>query len=294
MKTKIVLLMVCSLLLILSFPALAKKVTPEISEVFVDTVNNQLVIIGTGLDNADVSLGEYPDYLTPVLTMEDDELVVELPAGILEGDYKLTVSTRAKGRKKMSRADEYDLTIGASCSITECINPGEATLTCGATSVTVPCLPSFAIGDTGPAGGIVFYVADGGLHGLEAAPVDQDSGHWGCLGGAFAIGVAIGTGAQNTADIIAACPAAGNAARIADDYAVGGFDDWFLPSKWELYELYLNRAVVGGLDQRYWSSSNYGWDGMYEDHAWFLSAAFGGMFTTPKHGIFRVRAVRAF
>ena len=102
MKTKIVLLMVCSLLLILSFPAIAKKNTPEISEVFVDTLNNQLVIIGTGLNNADVSLGEYPDYLTPVATMEDDELVVELPAGILEGDYKLTVSTRTKSKKKIS------------------------------------------------------------------------------------------------------------------------------------------------------------------------------------------------
>jgi len=31
----------------------------------------------------------------------------------------------------------------------------------------------YAIGDTGAADGIVFYITDGGLHGLEAAPVDQ-------------------------------------------------------------------------------------------------------------------------
>jgi hypothetical protein len=32
----------------------------------------------------------------------------------------------------------------------------------------------FLIGDTGPAGSIVFYLTDAtGLHGLEAAPVDQ-------------------------------------------------------------------------------------------------------------------------
>ena len=35
----------------------------------------------------------------------------------------------------------------------------------------------YAIGDTGPSGvGIVFYTPDGGLHGLEAAPVDQSDG----------------------------------------------------------------------------------------------------------------------
>ena len=261
MKTKLVLLMVCSLLLVFSFPALAKNDSPEISEVFVDRVNNQLVLTGTGLDNANVSLGEYPGYLTPVPTMEDDELVVELPESILEGDYKLTVSTRTKNKKKISGADEYDLTIGASCSVTECINPGEATLTCGATSVTVPCLPSFAVGDTGPAGGIVFYVTDGGLHGLEAAPVDQGSSEWtesgpdGCPFWLYADGMAIGTGAQNTAKIIAGCQEAGSAARLAYDYFLGGFDDWFLPSKWELHELYLNRAFVGGLTGRYWSSS---------------------------------------
>ena len=34
----------------------------------------------------------------------------------------------------------------------------------------------YAIGDTGPSGvGIVFYVTDGGLHGLEAAPSDQST-----------------------------------------------------------------------------------------------------------------------
>ena len=40
---------------------------------------------------------------------------------------------------------------------------------------------TYEIGDTGPAGGIVFYVTDGGLHGLEAAPEDQDRGEWGCV-----------------------------------------------------------------------------------------------------------------
>lgn len=39
----------------------------------------------------------------------------------------------------------------------------------------------YAIGDTGPAGGIVFYVTEGGIHGLEAAQVDQGYAPWGCV-----------------------------------------------------------------------------------------------------------------
>jgi hypothetical protein len=60
---------------------------------------------------------------------------------------------------------------------------------------------TYAIGDDGPAGGKVFYVTNGGLHGLEAAPVDQsDAAEWGCFENNVtgAVGTAIGTGAQNT------------------------------------------------------------------------------------------------
>jgi hypothetical protein len=41
----------------------------------------------------------------------------------------------------------------------------------------------YEIGKTGPAGGIVFHVTDGGLHGLEASHEDQStSAEWGCSG----------------------------------------------------------------------------------------------------------------
>jgi hypothetical protein len=83
--------------------------------------------------------------------------------------------------------------------------------------------PTYAIGHTGPAGGIVFYVTDRGTHGLEAAPADlSDGSEWGCSGGgtpiAGADGTAVGTGAQNTADILAGCSQPGTAAALADSY----------------------------------------------------------------------------
>jgi len=94
---------------------------------------------------------------------------------------------------------------------------------------------TYRIGDDGPAGGKVFYVTDGGAHGFEAAPVDQASGQWGCMGTPIgAIGRDVGEGSQNTADILAGCPTLGIAARIAEEYSLNGYDDWFLPSQREL------------------------------------------------------------
>lgn len=122
--------------------------------------------------------------------------------------------------------------------------------------------PVYAIGDTGPAGGKVFYITDGGLHGLEVAPADQSGGaEWGCYGTliAGADGTAVGTGAQNTADILAGCSEAGRAASIADEYTLGEYDDWFLPSRDELNLLYQQRSELGGFTTNaYWSSTQEG------------------------------------
>ena len=118
----------------------------------------------------------------------------------------------------------------------------------------------YNIGDNGPAGGKVFYVTDNtGLHGLEAAPGDQAvTVTWGCSGTdiAGADGTAVGTGAANTADIVAGCSEPNTAAKIADAYALNGYMDWYLPSKDELNLLYQQKTVVGGfVSNQYWSSS---------------------------------------
>ena len=78
----------------------------------------------------------------------------------------------------------------------------------------------YALGDIGPAGGFIFYVnpnyaADGWRY-LEAAPFDQSAGaKWGCFRRAIAgaRGTAVGTGRQNTHDMLAACTEPGTAAR---------------------------------------------------------------------------------
>jgi hypothetical protein len=116
-------------------------------------------------------------------------------------------------------------------------------------------------------GGIVFYVYDGGQHGLIAAVADQSySIIW--YGGTFtntrARADGVGAGLKNTA-IIIANQGSGNgeafAATVCNEYSVtvGGvtYGDWYLPSKHELNLLYLQKNVVGGFTNSsyYWSST---------------------------------------
>jgi hypothetical protein len=146
---------------------------------------------------------------------------------------------------------------------------------------------SYAIGDDGPAGGIVFYITDGGLHGLEAAAADQATTQWGCYGTLIpgAYGTVVGTGEQNTADIIELCDEI-TAASVASAYGPG----WYLPSKDELNLLYSQKDVVGGFaSYGYWSSSQDS-----SNDAWAQYFDFGGQADNGKGSTYRVRAVRAF
>ncbi len=99
-------------------------------------------------------------------------------------------------------------------------------------------------------------------HGLIAAPSDQSSGaQWGCSGATIpgADGTAIGTGNQNTIDIMNGCATPDIAARICGDLVLNGYDDWYLPSEDELNKLYLNSVAFGGFaNGLYWSSTRYG------------------------------------
>ena len=157
-----------------------------------------------------------------------------------------------------------------------------------------------AIGDKGPAGGIVFYITESGAHGLEAAPADLP-GHYefGCfnvdIGTVGAMPTAIGSGSANTAEIVAKnCDPniAGNliAANAADAYTLNGKSDWFLPSKDELAMLYEQRAVVSGFaDDLYWSSSEDG-----SNVAGCMIFYSGYQYFNVKSSKLKVRAVRVF
>jgi hypothetical protein len=164
----------------------------------------------------------------------------------------------------------------------------------------------YAPGDVGPAGGIVFYVnpnyeSDGWRY-LEAAPFDQSAGaKWGCFRSAIrgARGIAVGTGKQNTADIITACGDADTAAALCANSSVNGFRDWFLPSRDEVALMYTRLEATGASDfgargvadnVTYWTSTQQTAD--MANHIDFADS--GRQHYDDKDYPRRVRAVRAF
>ncbi len=139
-------------------------------------------------------------------------------------------------------------------------------------------------------GGIIFYIDGTWQHGLISATSDQGIAEWGCEGTTIgSTSKAIGTGQANTTAIINGCSTAGIAARICDDLALNGHNDWFLPSDAELHQMNSQSGVIGGfVNNFYWSSSE-----KDSGSAWGLHFQYGYQYT-GKASPYYVRAVRAF
>lgn len=162
-------------------------------------------------------------------------------------------------------------------------------------------------------GGIIFYIDKTGEHGLVCADKDFEETFWGGDGDFGAYGTEIGTGRKNTEEIVEYVSyyvensfwgkryePAPTAARICMEASYNGYNDWFLPSKDELEEMYeklfLNKNI-GGFERtgHYWSSSadnnsligfKYAWDRLFWEGF--------GPDTGSRDSTYKVRAVRAF
>ncbi|GHV49989.1 hypothetical protein AGMMS49579_02860 [Spirochaetia bacterium] len=212
------------------------------------------------------------------------------------------------------------LLIAALVTFTGCGSPGDGSsddsLTGGASGKA-----KYAIGDTGPGGGIIFYysrqgftvgtakdgVYNGGTyHYLEAAPADMgttpkaDKGNlfaWRSSGATYddalldAKGIGIGVGYANTVAILAVDKAA-PAARACKDATYGGKTDWYLPSERELTWMCANRAAIGGFTNDWYWTSTQGAINYY--FAFGQHFGDGIQFHTSKVDTHRVRAIRAF
>lgn len=162
---------------------------------------------------------------------------------------------------------------------------------------------SLNIGDSYQGGKVAYLLVSGDpgydantQHGLIASTSDQSTGiRWynGANTTTGATGTAIGTGLSNTNTIITSqgATATSYAAGIARAYTGGGYTDWFLPSKDELYKVYLNRSSIGSYTWYfYWTSSEAG-----NNIAWlqnFDGSGYQGF--TGKDATAYVRAIRSF
>jgi uncharacterized protein (TIGR02145 family) len=113
-----------------------------------------------------------------------------------------------------------------------------------------------------------------------------------------AVGVALGTGGQNTNLILGVSLQTGlpfPAATLASQYNGGGYSDWILPSKNELALLYLYRNTIGGFANGwYWSSTEK--NEAYVEALDFSTGNFSeiGGYKGPGATPYKVRAVRYF
>ena len=171
-----------------------------------------------------------------------------------------------------------------------------------------------AVGDTGPGGGKVFYVHASGTFAcgatlastckyLEAAPTSGTaawtdamyawSGNTSEAIGAAAQGTAIGTGYKNTQSMVTQSSTAGMAGTLTRAYrGPNSLTDWYLPSKDELNQMYVNKSAIGSFftASAYRSSSE-----SIGESAWTQWFNDGRQISfSSKVGNFYIRPVRAF
>ena len=210
---------------------------------------------------------------------------------------------------------------------------GEETRTCSTCSIPETRVYKFyKIGNTGPAGGKIFYVATDGItiqgytgatgsfaeytaYYLEAAPANETASRWQSSTAAnnslidgittwanaterdAGLAASIGVGRKDTQTIVNSAAFASltdTAAQRCANKSLNGFTDWFLPSLGELNEFYKLKGQAGVPQTGFfWSSSQYS-----NNLAWGQHFLDGGQYYNygdgKNYASGNVRAVRAF
>jgi uncharacterized protein DUF1566 len=253
-----------------------------------------------------VSGGNQTDIAGATLENAIEVLVKDLDGNPYEGEVvyfavtqgsvsETTVTTGVNGKASVK------WTLGDLEGPQTLIITGTKTLTVAPISVIATAEYRPEIGDYYK-GGLIFYIDATKKHGLVCAYSDQSAdAEWGCSETAVpgADGTAIGSGAQNTIDIVEKCGGYDIAAAECDDLTYFSYSDWFLPSKDELNLLYEKKAIINTAfeevsgsplnDAYYWSSSE-----TSADAAWAQNFVTGEQVSGYKDNTVSVRAIKVF
>ena len=150
-------------------------------------------------------------------------------------------------------------------------------------------------------GGVVGYILQSGdpgydattQKGIIAATNDQGSPtQWSNVfsSAVGTTGTALGDGPANTTAIRNQPGEIQSAAAVCHASADGGYNDWYLPSRGELSELYINKGSIGGFSaSNYWSSSE-----ATAGIAWSQNFSNGVLNGSTKSSALNVRCARSF
>ena len=302
------------------FPALSEYI---IDELIANTVNDRKfsVVDRQQLDTIRAELdfqmsGEVDDRSAQEMgRMLGAQTIVSGAVSKMGSVYRLRIRALNVQTAQIEGQFNRNIPSGATIDLLAVSGAGAATTTTARTAQAQPAasaapvpaaLPTYRVGDTGPAGGLIFYDKrnnSGGWRYLEAAPVDVEfQAVWSVRKTRVEnTQSSIGSGRRNTQLIVTAYGQASGewdtAAQKCDDLVFGGFDDWFMPSRDELDQMYgnLKRRNLGDFkNERYWSSTVASIGSRETNGAFFQDFGNGNIMDQNVHPNFRyfVRPIR--
>ncbi len=211
-------------------------------------------------------------------------IVISLPCLILMGQ-----DLEVEGKVKIATMDAATMTAKQVTRETD-----------GTLSLKSAETVTYAIGDFAQ-GGVVFWVNPTGKHGKVVNIYNIVGVKWSNIDNVSIGGPALSfiNGAGNTVAIIMQSGQTFSAAQHCSNLSYSGYDDWYLPSRDELNQVYANKVAInttanlnGGesfADNFYWSSSEFSSDSSVSID--FMDGTIG---TANKANTYWVRAIRSF